>query len=103
MTTVGADISATTGGIDDFSQYTQIVPNTNTQRLNVPMKYVYASAAKTMFLVGLCAGGNCTSNMASGGTNYYSTIHIPTVRSILMRFICVPATCDTDEMFFLFL
>ena len=74
---LGAAISGQTNTIDDYSQYTQVVANTNPQMITVPMKY-YCGAAKTFYLVGLSGGGSSTTNTSitvnSSAQNMYAIL-----------------------------
>ena len=80
VSTLGAGISGTTGVIDDYSQFGQVVANTNLQFLTVPVKYyVHSSAtAKTFYLVGLSSGGTSNTNQSlfinNGYQNMYSLL-----------------------------
>ena len=78
VSVLGAAISATTNTIDDYSQYTQIVANTNPQVLTVPPKYYTTSVTKTLYLVGLSGGGSSTTNTSitinGASQNMYATL-----------------------------
>ena len=51
VNTVGAAISATSGTIDDYSQYTQTVANRNAQFVTLPVKYYNTNVANQTQLV----------------------------------------------------
>ena len=80
VSTLGAGISGTTGVIDDYSQFGQVVANTNLQFLTVPVKYYVhsSSTAKTFYLVGLSSGGTSNTNQSlfinNGYQNMYSLL-----------------------------
>ena len=85
VSTLGAAISGTTGAIDDYSQYRQVVANTNLQFLTVPVKYyVHSSAtAKTFYLVSLSFGGTASTNQSLFVNKAYNNMYS------LLRAICI--------------
>ena len=77
VSTLGAAISGTTGVIDDYSQFGQVVANTNLQFLTVPVKYYVHSSttAKTFYLVGLSSGGASNTNQSLFVNNGYQNMY----------------------------